>query len=135
MSLFLTPPSVNSSNYPLFSTQAFTLPPLLLTSLSPFPPVLSSVSICSCLPPPFLSCHCCLLPLLSCSNYITAPVSRLQILTWPSDEHFCPPLSRSGFRLCDLILDTFYKVDRAWSQGVSQLLERLSISNQFNQTS
>lgn len=109
LSSFYTPPSINSSTYSLFSTQAFTLP------LSPLPPVLSSVSICSCLPPLLLSCHCCLLPLLSSSNYITAPVSRLQILTWPSDEHFCPPLSRSGFRLCDLILDTFLKVDRAWS--------------------
>ncbi len=87
----------------------------LVSSISHFPPMLSSVSICSCTPPPLLSCHCCLLPLLSRSNYITARVSRLQILTRPSDEHFCPPLSRSGFRHCDLILDNFLKVDGACS--------------------
>lgn len=109
--LFLTPPSINSSTYSLFSTQAFTLPTLFSISFS------SCAIICLHLflppPPPPLSCHCCLLPLLCCSNYITAPVSRLQILTRPSDEHFCPPLSRSGFSLCDLILDTFLKVDGA----------------------
>lgn len=32
----------------------------LLSFLSPLPPALSSVSICSCLPPPFSPCHCCL---------------------------------------------------------------------------
>ncbi|MEQ2258494.1 hypothetical protein XENORESO_020542 [Xenotaenia resolanae] len=57
--------------YPLFPAQ--TSAPLDLLSflwdhLSP------SVPAC---PSPFLSCHCCLVPLLSCSNYITAPVSRL----------------------------------------------------------
>lgn len=86
----------NQPIYPTFPPYGPLLSLLCSSLLLPSPPALSSVSICFCLPPPFSPCHCCLLPLLSRSNCITAPVSRLQILTRPSDEHFCPLLSRSG---------------------------------------
>lgn len=66
---------------------------LLLWSLSHFPAVPSSVSICSCFLLLLLcSCHCCPLPLLCRSNYITAPVIRLWVMTWSSEQCFPPPV-------------------------------------------
>lgn len=85
----------------------------LLFSLSPFPPVLSSVSICSCcpphLPPPtLLSC-----PVTAVCCHYSAALTTLQLLPavsrywpWSSDEHSWPRLSSSGFTLCDVIWDT-----------------------------
>lgn len=64
---------------------------LLLLSLSHFPAVPSSVSICSCFLP-LCSCHCRPLPLLCRSNYITAPVIRLRVMTWSSEQCFPPPI-------------------------------------------
>lgn len=66
---------------------------LLLSSLSHFPAVPSSVSICSCLFVLLLlcSCHCRPLPLLCRSNYITAPVIHLRVMTWSSKQCFPPP--------------------------------------------
>lgn len=48
--------------------------------------------------PPFLSCHRCLLPLLSRSNCITACVGCPQILTPPSDVHLCPSIVKVGIQ-------------------------------------
>lgn len=78
---FLSPPSVNPSVFLSLSSSLFLLDLIsLLCYLSPSVPV----------SPLFLSCPCCLLPLLLCSDYITVPVSRLQILSRRSDEQFCP---------------------------------------------
>ena len=98
-----------TSSQIIYLSSAFIFPPLPLSTLSHFPPVLSSVSICSCFPPPLLSCHCCLLPLVSCSNYITAPVSRLQILTGHQMSISALHCQGQDSGSVILILDTFLK--------------------------
>lgn len=109
--------------YPPHPFSLLELLSLLCYHLSPSVPAI---------PPPFLSCHCCLLPLLSRSNYITAPDSRLQILTQPSDERFWPTLSRSTFRFYGLIPDTVLKVPRAGVRVCLLVKVLISSSNMNN---